>query len=71
MAIFTFMFLVNDRLVWRDKTIPKPWNYMYGIGDAHAFMFFAIFKNLKSSFSEENMPVHALDVFIENTTKMV
>ena len=28
------------------------------------FMFFAIFKNLKSSFSEDNMPVHALDIFI-------
>ena len=34
------------------------------------FMFFAVFKNLKSSFSEHNMPVHALDVFIENATKM-
>ena len=35
------------------------------------FMFFAIFKNLKSSFSEDNMPEHALDIFIENATKMV
>ena len=35
------------------------------------FMFFAVFKNLKSSFSEDNMPVHALDIFIENATKMV
>ena len=35
------------------------------------FKFFAVFKNLKSSFSEDNMPVHALDVFIENATKMV
>ena len=34
------------------------------------FMFFAVFKNLKSSFSDNNMPVHALDVFIENATKM-
>ena len=34
------------------------------------FMFFAVFKNLKS-FSEDNMPGHALDIFIENTTKMV
>ena len=33
--------------------------------------FFAVFKNLKSSCSEDNMPVHALDVFIENATKMV
>ena len=31
------------------------------------FMFFAAFKNLKSLFSAEKMPVHALDVFIENT----
>ena len=35
------------------------------------FMFFAVFKNLISSFSEDNMPEHALDIFIENTTKMV
>ena len=35
------------------------------------FMFFAIFKNLKSSFLEDNMPGHALDIFIENATKMV
>ena len=26
-------------------------------------MFFTDFKNLKSSFSEDNMPVNALDVF--------
>ena len=25
-------------------------------------MFFAVIKNLKSSFSEDNMPVHALDL---------
>ena len=35
------------------------------------FMFFAVFKNLKSSFSEDNMPEHALDIFIENATKMI
>ena len=35
------------------------------------FMFFAVFKNLKSSFSEDNMPEHAKDIFIENATKMV
>ena len=35
------------------------------------FMFFAVFKNLKSSFSEDNMPEHALDIFIENPSKMV
>ena len=34
------------------------------------FVFFAVFKNLKSSFSEDNMPEHALDIFIENATKM-
>ena len=35
------------------------------------FKFFAVFRNWKSSFSEDRMPVHALDVFIENATKMV
>ena len=35
------------------------------------FMLFAVFKNLKSSFSEGNMPEHALVMFIENATKMV
>ena len=34
------------------------------------FMFFAVFKNWKSSFSEDNIPGHALDIFIENATKM-
>ena len=33
------------------------------------FLFFAVKRNLKSSFSEDNMPEHALD--IENATKMV
>ena len=41
----------------------------------HVMRFFSVFrsffKNLKSSFSEDNMPLHALDVFIENATKMV
>ena len=35
------------------------------------FMFFAVLKNLKSSFSEENVPEYALNIFIENATKMV
>ena len=35
------------------------------------FMFFTGFKNSKSSFSEVNMPVHALIVFIENARKTV
>ena len=34
------------------------------------FMFFDVLKNLKS-FSEDNMPELALDIFIENTTKTV
>ena len=34
-------------------------------------MFFAILKNLKSSFLENNEPEHALAIFIENATKMV
>ena len=41
-----------------------------GGGGGLCFMFFADFKNLKSSFSEDNMPGHALDIFIENATKM-
>ena len=35
------------------------------------FKFSAVFKNLKSSVLEDNMPEHALDIFIENATKMV
>ena len=38
------------------------------------FMFFTVFKNLKSSFSEDNMPLmqgHALDIVIENAIKTV
>ena len=35
------------------------------------FMLFAVFKKLKSSFSEDNVPKHAIDIFIENATKMV
>ena len=35
------------------------------------FMFFAVLNNLKSSFSEDNQPEHALDIFIEKATKMV
>ena len=35
------------------------------------FMFFAVFKNLKSSFSEDSMPGHSLDIVIENAIKMV
>ena len=35
------------------------------------FMFFVVLKKLKSSFSDKNMPEHALDIFIENATKMV
>ena len=35
------------------------------------FLFFAVLKNLNLSFSEDNMPGHAIDIFIENATKMV
>ena len=35
------------------------------------FVFFAVFKNLKPSFSEDNMPEYALDILKENATKMV
>ena len=42
---------------------------MVHVMNAH-FMFFAVFKNLKSLFLEDKMPGHALDIFIENATKM-
>ena len=35
------------------------------------FVFLAVFENSKALFSGNNVPVHALDVFIENATKMV
>ena len=50
------------------STSPGTMVHMHG---AHTFMFFADSKNLKSSFLEDNMPVHALDIFIENATKLV
>ena len=56
--------MVNDILDWRDKIGTKV-HVMHVL-----FMFFAFLKNLKS-FSENNLPVHALDDFIENATKMV
>ena len=56
MATFTSMLLVNDRLVWIENSSTSP-----GSGVMHVlFIIFAVFKNLKSSFSEENMPVHVL-----------
>ena len=35
------------------------------------FVFLAVLKNLKPSFSEDNVPEHAQNIFIENATKMV
>ena len=35
------------------------------------FMFLAVLKKLKSSFSEDNVPENAQDIFIENATKIV
>ena len=35
------------------------------------FLFLAVFKNLQIIILEDNMPEHALDIFIENATKMV
>ena len=61
------MFLVNDKQVWRDKKLHDPWNYM-PVMHVH-FMFFAVFNNLKSSFSEDYMTEHALDIFIETPQK--
>ena len=51
------------------KQLHELWNY--GALDARAFCVFCSFKNLKSSFSEDNMPEHALDIFIKNANKMV
>ena len=52
------------------KQFQEPSNY--GACDAHVFfMFFAVVKNLKLLFSDDNMSVHALNIFIENATKMV
>ena len=34
-------------------------------------MFFAVLKNLKSSFSKDYTLGHSLDILIENATKMV
>ena len=70
MANVTFMFLVTDKLVWRDKNSHTSPGTMVHVMCVH-FMFFAVLKNLKSSFSEDNLPEHALDIFIENATKMV
>ena len=35
------------------------------------FMFFAVFTDSKSSFSEDNIPDNALDIFIENATELI
>ena len=35
------------------------------------FMLFAVFKNLKSSFSEDNLLGHTQDIFIGNATEIV
>ena len=51
------------------KQFHEPWNY--DARDHVHFMFFAVLLNLNSSFSEDNVPEHALDIFIENATKMV
>ena len=71
MATFSLMFLVNDIIVCRDKTVPRYLNY--GVRDARAVYVFRCFcfNHLKSSWLEDSIPVHALDVFIENATKMV
>ena len=41
MATFAFTYLVKDRLVWRDKTVPQPW--IYGERDTRAFYVFRSF----------------------------
>ena len=72
----TALWLLSRSCLWSTtswfgeiKQLHEPWNY--GARDARAFKFFAVFKNLKSSFSADNMPGHALDIFIENAAKIV
>ena len=48
------------------KQLHEHWNY--GARDTRAFY---VFRSFQSSFSEDNMPEHVLDIFIENATKMV
>ena len=43
---------------------------MVHVMHVHFMFFFVVFKNIKS-FSDDKMPEHALDIFIENATKMV
>ena len=35
------------------------------------FIFFTVLNSLESSFSEDTLSGHTLDIFIENATKMV
>ena len=35
------------------------------------FVFSAVVKNFKSSFSEDNMPGHVLDIFIKDANRIV
>ena len=35
------------------------------------FVVFVVFENFKASFLYDNMPTYAIDVFIDNATKMV
>ena len=64
------MFLVNDTLIWRDKQVTVALE-LYGAPDARAFYACRSFYEFETSFSEDNMPECALDIFIENATKMV
>ena len=64
------MFLVNDKLDWRDKKSSTSPGTMVHAMHVH-FMFFVVLKKLKSSFSEDNVLEHVLDIHIENATKMV
>ena len=59
------MFLVNNRVILRNQTDTM-------VHAMHVqFVLFAVMENLKASFSQINMSAHALDIFIENDTKMV
>ena len=69
MATFTLMFWSTADWFGEKKLFHEPWND--GAREANAFHDFCSFKNLKSSFSEDNRPIHVLDVFIEIAIKMV
>ena len=70
MTTVTFMFLGSHKLALERKNSYTSSETIVQVMHMH-LMFFAVFKNLKSSFLEDNRPELALDIFIENATKMI